>query len=191
PGRRVHAAVKADGYGHSAMQVAQALADADGFAVARLDEAMQLRWAGIDKPIMLLSQMPDAELLGQAAENGLEPVLFHGDALTLITAYRGTKLRVWIKIDSGMHRLGFAPERVAEIAAVLADAPDVECAGWMTHLACADDVASDMTARQIEVFEQATAGRPGPRSIANSAGVIAWQDAHADVVRPGIMLYGS
>src|SRR5690625_4001773 len=79
PGRRVHAAVKADGYGHGAMQVAQALADADGFAVARLDEAMQLRWAGIDKPIMLLSQMLDAELLGQAAENGLEPVLLHGD----------------------------------------------------------------------------------------------------------------
>src|SRR5699024_5574925 len=125
---------------------------ADGFAVARLDEAMQLRWAGIDRPIMLLSQMLDATLVAQAADNGLEPVLFHADALTAVTAHRGRKLRVWIKIDSGMHRLGFAPERVDDIAAALADAPDVECAGWMTHLACADDPGSDMTLRQIEVF---------------------------------------
>src|SRR5699024_490850 len=98
---------------------------------------------------------------------------------------------VWAKLDSGMHRLGFAPERVAAVAQALADNSAVECMGWMTHLACADDTASAMTPRQIRTFEQATAGLPGLRSIANSAGIIAWPQTHADVVRPGIMLYGS
>src|SRR5699024_7552428 len=88
-------------------------------------------------------------------------------------------------------RLGFSPERAPEIAAAIAELESVECAGWMTHLACADDVTSGMTSHQIETFEQAVMDLPGARSIANSAGVIAWPCAHADVVRPGIMLYGS
>lgn len=191
PGKCVYAAVKADAYGHGALRVAPALHDADGFAVAHLDEAMQLRWAGIDKPIMLLSQILDATRVAQAADNRLEPVVAHADQLACVTAYHGPKLRVWAKVDSGMHRLGFAPERVGEVAAALAANPDIECIGWMTHLACGDDLTSDMTPRQIGTFEQATAGHPGARSIANSAGIIAWPAAHADVVRPGIMLYGS
>lgn len=191
PGTRVYAAIKADGYGHGAMRVAQALADADGFAVATVDEAMQLRWVGIDQPIMLLSQPLDAVSLAQAAEYGFEPVLFHADHLTALSEYRGATLSIWAKIDSGMHRLGLAPDEVGRVADALAAAPDVECVGWMTHLACADNDASDMTPRQIDAFERAVAGRPGLRSIANSAAVIACPAAHADVVRPGIMLYGS
>src|SRR5699024_10223362 len=139
-----------------------------GFAVAHIDEAMQLRWAGIDQPIMLLSQILNAELVVQAAQNGLQPVVAHAAQLACVTAYRGPKLQVWAKLDSGMHRLGFAPECAAEVAAALAANPAVECIGWMTHLACADDPASAMTARQIETFKQATAGLPGLRSIANS-----------------------
>lgn len=191
PEQRVYAAVKADAYGHGAVRVAPLLTAADGLAVAHLDEALQLRWAGIDKPIMLLSQILDGDVVMQAAQNGLQPVVAHAEQLACVTAYRGPKLRVWAKLDSGMHRLGFAPEQVGEVAAALAANPAVECVGWMTHLACADDAASAMTARQVDTFKQATADVPGQRSIANSAGIIAWPDAHADVVRPGIMLYGS
>lgn len=191
PNQRVYAAVKADGYGHGAIRVAQTLTDADGFAVSSIDEALQLRWAGIGQPIMLLSQMLDVETVQQAGDNGFEPVLFHVDQLAALADYMGPKLRVWVKVDSGMHRLGFAPENLGAIAQLLTGEMAVECAGWMTHLACADDVDSDMTSRQIATFEQAVQRLPGARSIANSAGIIAWPAAHADVVRPGIILYGS
>src|SRR5699024_3764328 len=191
PGRRVYAAVKADAYGHGALQVVHALAAADGFAVSSLDEAMQLRWAGVEQPVMLLSQTLDATTTAQAAEHDFEPVLFHDHQIAAVRSHRGGKLKVWGKIDSGMHRLGFEPGRAREIAAALADAPAVECAGWMTHLACADDPANGMTTRQFATFEQAVAALPGARSVANSAGVVGWPDTHADVVRPGIMLYGS
>lgn len=107
PGRRVYAAIKADAYGHGAMQLAPALQDADGFAVAHLDEAMQLRWVGIDKPIVLLSQILDGALVARAAEHALEPIIAHADQLACVAAHRGRKLRVWGMVDSGMHRLGF------------------------------------------------------------------------------------
>lgn len=191
PGVRVYAAIKADGYGHGATRVAQALSEADGFAVSSLDEAMQLRWSGLHKPLMLLSQPLDDAVLAQAAGHGCEPVLFHDDQLAALARHRGPTLRVWIKIDSGMHRLGFAAERAAEIADAVTALPGVDLAGWLTHLACADDIDDPMTPRQIERFEQATENQPGARSIANSAGVIAWPASHAQVVRPGIMLYGS
>lgn len=191
PNRRAYAAVKADGYGHGAIRAAQALSDADGFAVSSFAEAMQLRWAGIDKPIMMLSQMLDGELIAQAAEHNLEPVVFHASELEVLASWNGPTLRVWCKVDSGMHRLGFAPADVAAVADKLARAPCVECAGWMTHLACADDIDSDMTTHQVATFERVTVGLPGARSIANSAGIIAWPAARTDVIRPGIMLYGS
>lgn len=191
PGTRVYAAIKADGYGHGAIRVARALADADGFAVSSLDEAMQLRWSGVQKPLMMLSQILDDEVLESAADHGCEAVLFHDDQLSALALHHGAPLRVWIKLDSGMHRLGFAVDRAGEIAEALALLPRVELAGWLTHLACADDVNDAMTPRQIECFQRATRAQPGAHSIANSAGVIAWPASHADVVRPGIMLYGS
>ena len=191
PGRRVYAAVKADGYGHGAATVAHALADADGFAVSSLDEALQLRWAGIDRPVLMLSQMLDATVCAQAAEHGFEVVLFHDAQLDALAAYRGPPVTVWIKLDSGMHRLGFACERADEIAARVDACPQASHGGWLTHLACADDARSPLTRRQLAAFEAATVGRAGQRSIANSAGVLDWPESHADTVRPGIMLYGS
>lgn len=191
PGRRVYAAVKADGYGHGATTVAAALADADGLAVSSVDEALQLRWAGVTRPILMLSQPLDATVCVQAGEHALESVLFHESQLPALEDYIGPTLTVWVKLDSGMHRLGFAPERAAEIEQRVAAMSRVRIAGWMTHLACADDIEDGYTRTQIDCFERATRGRPGERSIANSAGVLAWPDAHADMVRPGIMLYGS
>jgi len=191
PDSRVYAAVKADGYGHGAITVAQALHEADGFAVSSLDEALQLRWAGIDKPVAMLSQQLDATVCDQAAENRLEIVVFHDSQLDVLASYIGPPLTVWIKLDSGMHRLGFASERAGEIERRVAALARVEVAGWLTHLACADEPSRPETRAQLDNFAGATSGRAGLRSIANSAGVLAWPEAHADVVRPGIMLYGS
>lgn len=191
PGRRIYAAVKADGYGHGAPTVASALADADGFAVSSLDEALQLRWAGIAAPILMLSQPLDAAVCTQAGEQGLEIMLFHEAQLAALEAHAGADLTVWVKLDSGMHRLGFAPERAGEIAERIAAMPRVHQAGWVTHLACADDPDDDLTHAQLTCFDAAVAGHEGARSIANSAGVLAWPATHADMVRPGIMLYGS
>lgn len=191
PGRRVYAAVKADGYGHGAATVAAALAGVDGFAVASLDEALQLRWAGFAQPVMMLSQPLDATVCAQAAAHGFEVVLFDDAQLDALASYRGASLKVWIKIDSGMHRLGFAPHRAGEIERRVGAMTPARCAGWLTHLACADDVTDATTATQLAAFCRVTRGRPGLRSIANSAATLAWPAAHADLVRPGIMLYGS
>src|SRR5699024_11817829 len=108
--------------------------------------------------------------------------------LAAVAAYRGPQLRVWAKLDSGMHRLGFAPAEAADVAAALAANPDVACVGWMTHLACADDTTSAMTPRQIATFQQATPGLPGLRSVDNSAGIIACHDATSVVWPPAILV---
>ncbi|MES1926784.1 alanine racemase [Salinisphaera sp. T31B1] len=191
PGCRVYAAVKADGYGHGATTVAHALHQADGFAVSSLDEALQLRWAGIEQPIAILSQMLDAESCATAAEHALEIVIFHDAQVEALAASAGRPIRIWVKLDSGMHRLGFACERADEIAQRLQALPGVQIMGWLTHFACADDPDDGLTDRQLRAFKDATRGRAGDRSMANSAAVLAWPDAHGDVVRPGIMLYGS
>ncbi|MES1927897.1 alanine racemase [Salinisphaera dokdonensis CL-ES53] len=191
PTSRVYAAVKADGYGHGAVTVAQALADADGFAVSSLDEALQLRWAGIEKPVAMLSQQLDATVCDQAAEHRLEIVVFHDSQIDALTRHVGPPITVWIKLDSGMHRLGFASSRAEEIETRIADLNTVAIAGWLTHLACGDEPSRPETPAQLEDFFAATQGRTGLRSIANSAGVLAWPVSHVDIVRPGIMLYGS
>lgn len=190
PGRRVCAAVKADGYGHGLLRVAAALDDADVLAVAGAAAAMRLRAAGEARPILLLSDPLTAEVANRCAALAIEPVLFNRQQIAALEC--GTApIRVWIKIDSGMHRLGFPPADVPAIYERVTAIAGVEVAGWLTHLACADDRADNATSRQLQCFHQAVEGLPGARSIANSAGVCAWPASHADLVRPGIMLYGA
>ena len=190
PGRAVYAALKADAYGHGALTAAAALADADGFAVSSIDEALALRRAGVDRPLMTLSQPLDPATCAQLGEHAIAAVVFHDHQLTALAAHEGAAIRVWIKLDTGMHRLGFAAPRAAELEAAVAAMPRVELAGWLTHLACADAPQDAQTPCQLACFAAAVDGRAGQRSIANSAGVLAWPDSHADMVRPGIMLYG-
>lgn len=192
PRARVMAAVKANAYGHGAVPVARTLQDAgcEAFAVATLDEGLVLRQAGITRPIALLNGVMNAEALYQAVEQQLQVVVHDGEQLELLESQacaRGTA--VWVKLDTGMHRLGLAPEAVGEVAHRL-DRLNIQIEGWMTHLACADDVRSSVTRRQRETFESALDGHPEPRSVANSAGIVAWPQTHAEWVRPGIMLYG-
>lgn len=192
PGSRVLAVIKANAYGHGLLTVAEALEAADGFAVARIEEALALREAGSQARIVLLEGFCDAGELAVAARHGFEPFVHQDWQLTLLESFDGPqKLRVWLKIDTGMHRLGFAPGEAASAAARLAACHAVaRPAGLATHLAEAEHAGGEGTRAQLEAFATATAGLAGERSIANSAGLIAWPEARGDWVRPGIMLYG-
>lgn len=190
PTSRVCAAIKANGYGHGLLRAAAALADADVLAVAGLEAAVRLREAGEARPVMLLSDPLTGDTLAVCAAQGLQPVLFNKEQIEAV-ASAGARLAVWIKLDTGMHRLGFPAGDAAAVYERVAGIDGVEFAGWLTHLACADDRSDSATDRQLQCFHSATEGLPGDRSIANSAGVFAWPETHADLVRPGIMLYGS
>jgi alanine racemase len=188
----VTAAVKAEGYGHGLVRVAGAL-DADAFAVACVEEALTLREAGIDRPILLLEGVFEAVELPLCARHGLDIAVHHPEQVLMLERARLQRpLRVWLKIDTGMHRLGLEPETVAATARRLRDCPSARPRpGLMSHLARADERDCDYTLRQLQAFEAATAGLPGERSLANSAGILGWPRTHLDGVRPGIMLYGA
>ncbi len=191
PGCRVMAAVKANGYGHGLVRVAQALHDSDGFGVACINEALQLRAAGITAPITLLEGFFHIDEIPLIEEHRLDLLLHHEAQITALEqASLSSTVRVWLKIDTGMHRLGVSPESATSLWQRLEAHPRLQPLGQMTHLACADDLHHPATARQIQDFAQATAGLSGERAIANSAGILGWPETHCDWVRPGIMLYG-
>jgi alanine racemase len=188
----VLAVIKANAYGHGLVTAAQALSGADALAVARIEEAVALRSAGCRARIVLLEGFCDAEELEEAARHGFEPFVHEDSQLALLESFRGPRpLRAWLKVDTGMHRLGFAPAAVAAAAARLRACRFVlQPLALATHLADAERPDRGETRAQLEAFAAATAGIAGERSVANSAGLIAWPEARADWVRPGIMLYG-
>lgn len=187
---RAWAVIKANGYGHGAVALAQALPQADGFAVASLEEALELREAGIVQPILLLGGFFAAAELGEIARLQLETVIHSPEQLALLEAARlDEPLSLWLKLDTGMHRLGLNEAQLHTAIGSLREAR--HCLHLMTHLACADDLECDATERQLQCFRAMTAGLSWPASLANSAGLVAWPETRADWVRPGIMLYGS
>lgn len=192
PGRRVMAVVKADAYGHGAARAAEALAQADAFAVARIDEARALRASGVSKPVLLLPGVIGDEELSQAARLDLDLVVHHESQMaTLEGASLRNPLRVWLKVDTGMHRLGFAPEQVTSMWRRLESCAAVAAPiRLMTHLARADEPGDASTGGQIACFYSLEQAGTAEVSLANSAGVLGWPDCHGDWVRPGIMLYG-
>lgn len=192
PGSRVMAVIKANAYGHGIVPVARALADADAFAVARLEEAVAIRHAGLRNRIVLLEGVFHDDQLGLAAELGLELVVHDIEQVAMLEAADASyRYPVWLKLDTGMNRLGFEPAAAGELVRRLQVCPAVAAPmHLMTHLACADDPEDVTTRDQIESFHMAIADLAGDRSIANSAGLLNWPDSHVDWVRPGIMLYG-
>ena len=193
-GGRALAVVKANAYGHGAVPCVQALADiADGFAVAFAAEAFELREAGITKPILVLEGCFDPDELLAAHKAKLWIVIHQESQLrALETApIDAHSIRVWLKVDSGMHRAGFALEAVQAAYARLEACPSVASITLMTHFARADEPDSDATAKQITAFHEATAGLPGDRSLSNSGGILAWPSARGTWARPGILLYGA
>ena len=193
PGRRVMAIVKANGYGHGLVWVARTLAgSADGFGVAAVEEALALREAGITEPVCLLEGFFAAEELALLAQHDLSPVIHHEPQVQALEAARLARpLSVWLKLDTGMHRLGFAPQDLPPVLQRLRRAPAVREIRLMSHFAAADEPRGRAaTEAQIAAFDAASADSGLERSLANSAGILAWPAAHADWVRPGIMLYG-
>ena len=192
PASRVMAVIKANAYGHGLVPAARALAEADGFAVARLGEGLALRAAGLRNRILLLEGVFSAEQLAAAAQAQFELMVHSFEQLALLEALAGAApVTVWLKIDSGMNRLGFRLEECAAAYARLRGNPHVQAEPTLvTHLASADDRRDPRTRQQLEAFGTATASLNGARSIANSAGVLAWPAARTDWVRPGLMLYG-
>ncbi len=193
PGARVMAVVKANGYGHGLLRVARAMRCADAFAVTSLDEAIPLREAGFAHPILLLEGLFEPRELDAFSRYRLDMVVHSDWQLEVILGSRTPRpLSVWLKVDSGMHRLGFAPEAVPAVASRLQASRAVsKHIRFITHLACADDRDDTTTEAQVHAFDRATVGLAGERSIANSAGLLAWPETRGDWVRPGIMLYGA
>lgn len=195
PRQRVTAMVKANAYGHGLVHAACALAGAgaDSFGVASLEEAITLRDAGIVQPIILVEGVFSADELGSVQQFDLQIIVHHLLQVEWLEqlAEFSRPIKVWLKIDSGMHRLGLQSVEVNEACQRLRACPAVDAEiGLMTHLANADDLGDDYTHWQLRDFNRSTAGLSGPRSIGNSAGLMGWPDCHADWVRPGIMLYG-
>jgi alanine racemase len=191
-GSRIMAVVKADGYGHGLERVAMALEGADAYGVAALSDAERLRAAGLSQPVVLLSGFDAVDDLGQLRRLNVDTVVHHASQLEMLEQTEpGVPIRCWLKLDTGMHRLGFAPERVREVHARLSALPSV--VGdivLMSHFASSDEFDKPDTLAQQRLFDAATEGLPGARSLANSAAVLGWPQTHGDWVRPGGALYG-
>jgi alanine racemase len=199
PGVSLLAVVKADGYGHGApMAAAAALAGgADWLGVARVHEGAELRRAGITAPVLLLAE-PHAEAVAHAVELGLVPTLYtRATALRFAEAARaaGTDVAVHVKVDTGMHRYGLAPAEVAGFLDMVRAEDGLRAEGIWSHFAVAEDVLNPYTKQQFECFSEVLAGL-GPaadglvRHLANSAGLLTFPEAHFDMVRTGIAVYG-
>jgi alanine racemase len=192
PDANVMAVIKANAYGHGVLEVAETLSAADGFAVSCLSEALSLRQAGFIHRILVMQGPQTLYDIYDAASNRLRLVIHDYAQLTLLDqCKRSTSIDVALKLDTGMHRLGFAAEQAREIYQQLEEHPVVSSVWLMTHLSCADDLESETTHQQLSCFKEQTLGIQATRTIANSAGILGWPDAHANWVRPGIMLYGS
>jgi alanine racemase len=191
PRSRVMAVIKANGYGHGVAWVAGTLDGADTFGVASVEEGVALRDAGIAKPICVLEGFFEPSELPLFDRHQLSSVVHHEAQLrALETAQLTRPIAIWIKLDTGMHRLGFSPDRFTSVWERLKSNKNVGELRVLSHFANADERNDPMTSEQLKIFRTASAHGGLEASIANSAGVLAWADAHLDWVRPGIMLYG-
>jgi alanine racemase len=188
---KVWAVIKANAYGHGLERAARALAAADGFAVLDFQEAARLRAARIDKPILMLEGIFQEQDVALAAQHALTPVIHHaGQVEMLRRSPPAAPIDVYLKVNSGMNRLGFGGEGLRGAASALRGMPQIRSLTLMTHFADADG-ASGVRA-QLDRFRALTknVADEAPRSLANSAALLRYPETRADWVRPGIMLYG-
>ncbi|WP_440778794.1 alanine racemase [Pseudomonas syringae] len=192
-GGRALAVIKADAYGHGAVHVAQALeAQADGFAVACIEEALELRAAGIRAPILLLEGFFEADELALIVEHDLWTVVHAIWQLEAIEqAQPGKPLTVWLKLDTGMHRVGLHPSEYRAAYQRLLATGKVARVVLMSHFSCADELNSTCSDQQVAVFEAARQGLVAETSLKNSPAVMGWPKIPSDWSRTGIMLYGA
>ena len=192
-GGKALAVVKADAYGHGAVLCAQALqAEADGFAVACIEEALELRAAGITQPILLLEGFFEASELALIDQHQFWCVVHSLWQLDAIEQARLSRpLQVWLKLDSGMHRVGLFPEQYQAAYRRLQASGKVDKIVLMSHFARADELDCPRTEEQLAVFNAARDGLQAEVSLRNSPAILGWPQVPSDWVRPGIMLYGA
>ncbi len=192
---RLMSVIKANGYGHGLLDVAEALAATDGYALLDIRDAVRLREAGFRQPILLLEGCFGAEDMALVAEFDFTCVIHSPWQLALLDAFPGPvksgkgKLDVWLKVNSGMNRLGFAPQQVAQAMEQLRRHRTVRDITLMTHFASADEARG--VAEPLALFNDVAAPYRVSRSLANSAALLRYPETHGDWVRPGIMLYGA
>ncbi|CCQ11532.1 Alanine racemase [Pseudoalteromonas luteoviolacea B = ATCC 29581] len=192
PHSKVMAVLKANAYGHGLVTIAKHLADADAFAVARVDEALALRAGGLTKPIVLLEGFFHPSDLPILLANNFQTIIHDESQLqALEQAELEAPIATWLKIDTGMHRLGIEPSQFTAFYQRLKACQNVkEQVNLMTHFSCADDLESTKTELQMTLFRQLVAEQGESLCLANSAGILGWPQSHGDWVRPGLMMYG-
>ncbi len=193
PQSRSVAVIKADAYGHGALACARALeTDVPAFAVACIEEALSLREGGIKAPIVLLEGIFSADELALVDQHRLWISVHSAWQVEALLAYSPRQpIPVWLKVDSGMHRLGFSPEEATSVWQRLVDAPQVTALHLMSHFATADAKDPSYFNRQMNTLKALAAKLKAPLCLANSPATLAWPAAHGDWNRPGVMLYGS
>lgn len=206
--------IKANGYGHGIINVAKTLEESDAFGVACIEEALTLREASIQNRIILMEGFFSSAELQDMLRFQLEPVIHHQTQVMALIEHEKqwqstlthmspvtsmssmspmtpkTPLNVWIKIDTGMHRLGFSLSEFQEAYRVLKSLKSLQIQGLMTHFACADELHNPKTKEQMSHFQTLVKDISLDKSLANSAAIWEWPESHGNWVRPGIMLYG-
>jgi alanine racemase len=190
---RVLAVIKADAYGHGLTRIARTFDEDTWFGVACFDEAVELRRGGITNPILVLEGFFDQEELLALADWDLKTVVHHQYQVDLILESKLTEpLDIWLKIDTGMHRLGLLEDEFYSAYQKLNTSSKVKHPiNLMSHFACADEPEKEMSSLQLQRFMEWTKGLAGEKSIANSAGFLNFEQSYFDMVRPGLLLYGS
>ncbi len=190
PSSKTMAVVKANAYGHGLLRAAAGLNDADGFAVLGLEEAMQLRETGYRQRILLLEGVFRASELHIAADHNVSVVVHHADQIHMLeTEHLAAPVQIFLKMNTGMNRLGFRPEVFRPALERLIACPNVADIIFMTHFATADELQGVDEA--LQRFNQTVGDLDFPTSLANSAAILRYPQTHTDWVRPGIMLYGA
>lgn len=189
---KLYAVVKADAYGHGAIPCSIALQnDADGLAVAFLEEAIELRKNGIKLPIVLLEGVFASSEYAECDRLNLSPVVQNQTQLEWLLNHQWkNNIQVWLKLDTGMRRAGFFPADYEKAFNNLSKFAPISDIVKMTHFACADDLNCEFTQQQIQIFDNTTQNMTGESSIANSAAILAHPATHRDIGRAGIALYG-
>ena len=192
PESRVMAVIKANGYGHGLLVTATALSAADEYGVASIDEALVLREAGLTAPITALEGFFSAEEIPLFVQHEVTTIIHSiWQVEVLESASQPGQIKAWIKINTGMNRLGIKLAEADSVIERVRHCGLIGEFGLLSHLACADEIDIDATREQMARFKELTDQNELTVSLANSAGIVAWPESHCDVVRPGIMLYGS
>ena len=193
PKAKLMAVIKANAYGHGLILVANHLAEyVDAFAVARIDEALRLREANVQQRILVLQGFSSLDELKLMQCYQLESVIYTEQQVDILEiANLPGVMTIWLKIDTGMNRLGFPPEQFAAVLQRIKQCSSVHTEiSFMTHFANADDLQDNKTTQQLQLFNETTKNHSGAKTSANSAAIIAWPETCQDWVRTGLMLYG-